>query len=220
MSQSAPAVLLDVDGTLVDSNYQHTLAWARALAAFDLVVPLWRIHRQIGKGGDRMITDLCGEEAERAHGDAIRDAEGERYAELIGEVRPLPRARELLKTLDEQGTIVVLASSCREEELEHYLDLLDARDLVQGATSSADADTTKPAPDILEAALERAQTPRAVMLGDATWDCEAAANAGIPCVGLLTGGFSHQELRDAGAREVFDELGDLVDALPGALAPS
>ncbi len=219
MRSSAPAVLLDVDGTLVDSTYHHTLSWARALSAFDLVVPLWRIHRQIGKGGDRMVADLCGEEAERAHGEAIRAAQGERYGELIGEVRPLPRAHELLRTLDEQGTTVVLASSSKQEELDHYLDLLDARSLVRDATSSADADATKPAPDILEVALDRAGTRRAVMLGDATWDCEAAARAGIPCVGLLTGGFSAQELRDAGAREVFGELGSLVDALPAALAP-
>ena len=151
--------------------------------------------------------------------DAVRAAESDRYGELIGEVRPLPHARRLLERLHEQGTAVVLASSCKQEELEHYVELLDADGLLHATTSSADVDTTKPAPDLLEVALDRAGTREAVMLGDATWDCEAAERAGIPCVGLLTGGFSREELLAAGAREVFDELDDLIGALPRSLAP-
>jgi len=218
-TSSASAVLLDVDGTLVDSNYQHALAWYRALLPFDVVVPVWQIHRQIGKGGDQLVEDLGGEALEREHGDAVRDAEGDRYAELIGEVRPLPHARDLLVALKEQGTTVVLASSCQEGDLDHYLELLDARDLVDAWTTSADVDATKPAPDLLEVALQRAGTRRAVMLGDATWDCRAAGNAGIEAVGLLTGGFSREELLDAGAREVHDELRTVIEGLPGSLAP-
>jgi HAD superfamily hydrolase (TIGR01549 family) len=214
-----PALLLDIDGTLVDSNYQHALAWFRALREQDITQPLWQIHRAIGMGGDQLVEHLCGEAVEAEHGDTLRERDGELYREMLDEVQPLAHARRLLEALDAQGTTVVLASSTQEEDLDHYLDLLDARPLLHGWTTSADVDATKPAPDLLEVALEKAGTRDAVMLGDATWDAKAAANAGIPCVGLLTGGFSREELLEAGCREVYDDLGAIVDALPGSLAP-
>ncbi|MDX6697710.1 MAG: hypothetical protein QOE65_1107 [Solirubrobacteraceae bacterium] len=207
------AALLDIDGTLVDSVYHHALAWWRAFRDENLEVELWRVHRRIGMGGDQIVAALCGDEVEERHGDALRDAEKRRYAELIGEVRPLPGAKALVEALKERGHEVVLASSAKEEELEHYVDLLDLGDLADATTSSADVDETKPAPDLVEVARDRATADRAVMVGDSVWDAEAAGKAGVPTVGLLTGGFGEAELREAGADPVFASLDELRSGL-------
>jgi HAD superfamily hydrolase (TIGR01549 family) len=208
-----PAALLDVDGTLVDTNYQHALAWYRAFRRHEIVLPLWRIHRHIGMGGDQIIGALCSDETEARKGDDIRAAEKELYKELIDEVQPLPKARDLIEVLKDRGHAVVLASSAKEEEVDHYLDLLDARSLVDGWTTSADVERTKPDPDLVAAARDKAGGGDAVMLGDSTWDCIAAQRCGVPTVGLLTGGFSDTELREAGAGVVFDSIGELIERL-------
>jgi HAD superfamily hydrolase (TIGR01509 family) len=208
-----PAALLDVDGTLVDTNYHHTLAWYRAFRQNDLVLPMWRIHRHIGMGGDHLVKALCGEEIEDEKGDDIRDAEKVLYGELIGEVRPLEGSRELIEDLKRRGHAVVLSSSAKAEEVEHYLDLLDVRELVDDWTTSADVDNTKPEPDLIEAAAEKAGGGEAVMVGDSTWDCEAAKRAGLETVAVLTGGFSEAELREAGAVAVYFSIGDLRESL-------
>ncbi len=122
--------ILDVDGTLVDTNYHHALAWHRALHAHGHQVQMWKVHRHIGMGGDQILEALIGAEAEAEQGDAIREAEAEAYRELIGEVEPMEGARELIERLREKGAAVILASSAKEEEVDHYLDLLDARELV------------------------------------------------------------------------------------------
>ncbi len=209
-SEKPTTVVLDIDGTLVDTNYQHAIAWHRALRAHDYAVQLWQIHRHIGMGGDQIVAALIGEEAEDSDGDAIRAEEGEAYGELIGEVQAMKGATELLRELREDGAKTILASSAKAEEVEHYLDLLDARDLVEGWTTSADVERTKPDPDLVHAALEKAgrETP-AVMVGDSTWDVKAAEAAGIPTLAVLTGGFSEEELREAGAAEVFESIGEL-----------
>jgi HAD superfamily hydrolase (TIGR01549 family) len=207
------AALLDVDGTLVDTNYQHALAWYRAFRKHDIVLPLWRIHRHIGMGGDQIIGSLCDEETDRRIGDDVRAAEKDCYLELIGEVAPLPRARDLIVVLKERGHAVVLASSAKSEEVDHYLDLLAARQLVDGWTTSADVEKTKPDPDLVAAAKDKAGGGEAVMLGDSTWDCIAAKRCGVPTVGLLTGGFSREELRDAGAACVYDSIADLIERI-------
>jgi HAD superfamily hydrolase (TIGR01509 family) len=203
------AAILDIDGTLVDTNYHHAIAWYRAFRAHDVTLPLWRIHRHIGMGGDQLVGALGGDELERRHGDAIRETEAELYGKLIGEVRPLGGARELIEDLKGRVDTVVLASSARAEEVEHYLDLLDARALADDWTTSADVESTKPDPDLVQTALEKADAETGLMIGDSRWDCEAAGRAGIACVGLLTGGFSDQELREAGAVEVFEDIGEL-----------
>lgn len=208
-----PAAILDVDGTLVDTVYHHALSWHRALSRHGQDVPVWRIHRHIGMGGDQIVVALCGEEVERELGEAVRKAESEEFQPLIDEVRPLPGARELVEELKRRGHGVVLASSAKEEELEHYLDLLDARELADDWTSSADVDATKPNPDLIQTALEKVGGGPAVMFGDATWDAKAAARAGLPTVGVLTGGFGEAELRDAGADPVFESLHDLRERL-------
>ena len=206
---SGPAAILDVDGTLVDSNYQHAIAWYRALREHGHVLPIWRIHRHIGMGSDQLVASLCGDEVEDEQGDDIRDAEKGLYMELIDEVEPLHGAHELIADLRRLGRRIVLASSAKPDELDHYLDLLDARGLAHAWTSSGDVEKTKPEPDLVHAALERAGNDSAVMVGDSTWDCEAARRAGIATVAVLTGGFSEQELRDAGAVAVFRSIDEL-----------
>jgi HAD superfamily hydrolase (TIGR01509 family) len=208
-----PAAILDIDGTLVDTNYHHAVAWFRAFRHFDVTLPLYRIHRHIGMGGDQMIAALCGDGTEDEKGDDIRAAEKVLYSELIGEVEPLRGARELIVELKDRGHAVVLASSAKEDEVDHYLDLLDARELADDWTTSADVESTKPEPDLVKAAMEKAGSDEAVMVGDTTWDVEAAGRAGIPSVSVRTGGFSAAELRDAGAIAVFDSIEELSEAL-------
>ena len=206
------AAILDVDGTLVDTNYQHALAWYRAFRREGIVLPLWRVHRHIGMGGDQLVSALCGERVEREAGDAVRSAEKDSYAELIGEVEALEGASELIAELRERGHKVVLASSAKEGEVEHYVELLDAGDVLR--TTSADVESTKPEPDLVLAALEKVgSTDGAVMVGDSTFDCEAAKRAGVETVAVLTGGFSEGELRDAGASLVFGSVAELRERL-------
>jgi HAD superfamily hydrolase (TIGR01509 family) len=202
--------ILDVDGTLVDTNYQHTIAWHRALRAHGQTVQMWKVHRHIGMGGDQIVRALVGEQVEAALGDEIRAAEADAYAELIGEVEPMEGARELIEELREGGATVVLASSAKAAEVDHYLDLLDARELVDGWTTSADVERTKPAADLVQAALEKAgREGPALMIGDSVWDVKAAQAAGVPTLAVLTGGFSREELREAGAAEVVESIGEL-----------
>jgi HAD superfamily hydrolase (TIGR01549 family) len=207
------SAILDVDGTLVDSNYFHAVAWYRALRAHGHTLAMWRVHRAIGMGSDQLVAALLGEDVEDREGDSIRDAEKQRYFELIDEVTPLDGARELIEDLKERGHRVVLASSAKPEEVDHYLELLDARELADAWTSSGDVERTKPHPDLIDSALDRVGGGPAVMVGDSTFDCRAAINADVPTIAVLTGGFSHAELLDAGATIVFDSIVQLRDRL-------
>jgi HAD superfamily hydrolase (TIGR01549 family) len=210
-----PAAILDVDGTLVDTNYHHAIAWYRAFRRHGVAPAIWRIHRHIGMGGDQLVDAVAGHGVERERGDEIRAAEAELYMELIDEVRPFDGARELIGELKRRGNPVVLASSAKQEEVDRYLDLLEARDLAHGWTTSADVEATKPEPDLVRAALDAAGTDDAVMVGDTTWDVEAAARAGLETLAVLTGGYSADELRDAGAVAVFDSVFELRSSLDG-----
>src|SRR5918999_3237520 len=147
----ARAAILDIDGTLVDTNYHHAIAWHRAFVSAGVELPVWRIHRHIGMGGDQLVAALAGDEIEEQKGDRIREAEKDRYMELIDEVRPLEGSRELISELRDRGFTVVLASSAKQDEVDHYLDLLEARELVESWTTSADVEATKPEPDLIEA---------------------------------------------------------------------
>jgi HAD superfamily hydrolase (TIGR01509 family) len=207
------AAILDIDGTLVDTNYQHTIAWYRAFRQSGVTLPLWRIHRHIGMGGDQLIPAVASEELADARGDAVRRAEGDAYSALIDEVEPLEGANELLRDLKRRGHAVVLASSAKPDEVEHYLDLLDVRELADGWTDSGDVERTKPEPDLVKAAVEKAGGGEAVMIGDSTWDCLAAGRAGIETLAVLTGGFSEDELREAGAAAVFRSVEELRSRL-------
>ena len=205
----ARAALLDVDGTLIDANYFHAIAWYRGFRRSGITLPLWRIHRHVGMGGDQLVPALVGAETDERLGDEIRGARDEEYERLIGEVAPLEGARELIEDLKRQDRVVVLASSAPEKELDHYLDLLDARDLVDGWTTNDDVEATKPEPDLVRAAMDKAGTDEAAMVGDAPWDVESARKVGVETVCVITGGFSEQELRDAGATTVFESVEEL-----------
>jgi HAD superfamily hydrolase (TIGR01549 family) len=205
----ARAALLDVDGTLVDSNYHHALAWYRAFRRSGIILPLWRIHRHVGMGGDQLLPALLGQRLEEERGEEIREARDEEYGRLIGEVAPLEGSRELIVDLKERGLTVVLASSSPQDEIDHYLELLDARELADAWTTDDDVRATKPEPDLVHAAFEKAGTEDAVMVGDTPWDVEAARKAGIETICVITGGFSEQELRDAGAIAVYESVEDL-----------
>jgi HAD superfamily hydrolase (TIGR01509 family) len=203
--------ILDIDGTLVDTNYQHALAWYRAFREHGIKLALWRIHRHIGMGGDQVIPSLTDEQTEERLGDRLREAEGKHYFELIEEVETMEGSRELIEELVRRGHKVILASSAKDKEVEHYLDLLDARELAEAWTTSGDVEQTKPEPDLVKAALERAAADpsEAVMVGDTPWDVEAAKRAGVPTITVRTGGFGVDELRESGAVAVFESVADL-----------
>jgi len=214
----AIGAIVDIDGTLIDTNYHHTVAWGRAFADHGIDVALWRIHRHNGMGGDQLVAAVAGDEVEERLGEAIRDSESRRYAELIDEVTPLPGARELLAGLRGLGCPVVLASSAKPGEVERYVELLDARQIVDAWTTGGDVDRTKPHPDLIAAAAERLPgVSDFVVIGDAAWDAVAAGRAGFPAIGLLSGGFGAAELCDAGCVSVFVDAADLAAHLESAL---
>lgn len=214
------AVLFDIDGTLVDSNYLHVEAWHRAFQATGLRVPSWRIHRGIGQDSAILLSNLVGERSE----DWNEHAKGlhtQFYEELASRLRVFDNARELIVELDRRGIRVVLATSAPQNELNLLRGLLDVDEAVHAMTSADDVDTAKPDPDIIEVALERAgvDAADAIMIGDAVWDMKAARRAGVTPYGVLSGGVGPGELRDAGAEDVFDDaaavLGNL-DKILGA----
>ena len=212
----ARIAVLDVDGTLVDTNYQHALAWYRAFRSLGETYPIWRIHRLIGMGGDRLVAALGGDDVEERIGDDARERWVEEFDRLIDEVAPLPGAREFLAAVRDRGHRVVLASSGKPQHVDHFLDLLDARDLAEAWTSSEDVGSTKPAPDLLQVALEKLGEPLdapSVVVGDSVFDVEAAKNAGMPAIVVRSGGFGDDELREAGAVGIYDTPADLTAAL-------
>jgi HAD superfamily hydrolase (TIGR01509 family) len=212
----APIAVVDIDGTLIDSNYQHALAWYRALRLVGETYPVWRLHRLIGMGGDQLVTALGGEDLERRVGDQVREQQGKEADALLEEMMPLPGARDLLVAVKERGHRLVLASSGQQRHVDAFLDKLDARGLADGWTSSADVKASKPAPDLLQVALKKLGAPPdapSVMVGDSVWDVEAAGKAGMPAIVVRSGGFGDDELRKAGAMAIYDTPGDLAKAL-------
>jgi HAD superfamily hydrolase (TIGR01509 family) len=213
---AARIAVLDVDGTLVDSNYQHALAWYRAFRSLGEIFPIWRIHRLIGMGGDQLVAALGGEELEERIGDEARERWVREADPLMAEVALLPGARELIVALKDRGHRVVLASSGKPHHVDRALDLLDVREIVDGWTTSEDVDRTKPAPDLLHVALKKIGEPAdapSVVIGDSVYDVEAAKNAGMPAIVVRSGGFGDDELRRAGAVAIYDTPGDLAAAL-------
>lgn len=207
------AILFDIDGTLVDSNEQHVLAWEEVFRDAGATFDRQTIHDQIGKGADMLVPALL-PEASGADQKAFGEAHGRIFkSRYLDEVRPFPGARDLLMRAHEAGQKVVLASSASEAELEHYLDLLEVRDLVAATTSADDVKHTKPAPDIFETALKKLApfgAPDAIVVGDTPYDIEAARKCGIAAIGLRSGGFSDDALEAAGAVAVYDDVAALL----------
>jgi HAD superfamily hydrolase (TIGR01509 family) len=212
-----PAIaVLDIDGTLIDSNYHHALAWYRALRSVGETYPVWQLHRLIGMGGDQLVEAVGGEDLESRVGDRARERQGREVDALVEEMAPLPGARDLLVAVKERGHRLVLASSAQQRHVEAFLDKLDARDLADDWTSSADVEASKPAPDLLQVALTKVGAPpdaSSVVVGDSVWDVEAAKRAGMPAIAVRSGGFGDDELRQAGAIALYDTPADLTKAL-------
>jgi HAD superfamily hydrolase (TIGR01549 family) len=211
----ADTAIFDVDGTLVDTNYQHALAWFRAFRRYGITRPMWRIHRGIGMGGDMFVPAIGGRDVERAHGDDLRAAWVEEFDQLIGEIQPFEGARELLAEVTQRGFRLVLASSGKSQHVEAFLDLIDAKSLADAWTTSDDVANSKPEPDIVATALAKVHGGSAIMVGDSIFDAQAAARLNIPIIGVRTGGFSIGELHEAGVLQVFDSLVAFRQALDG-----
>ena len=212
MTVNAPAVLFDIDGTLVDSNYLHVFAWLQAFDDIGVDVEAWRIHRGIGMDGTELVKTLC---PDLDDVDGAKDAHARRYQALTPLLRTLPGATELLDAVAATGLQVVLATSAPESELTKLREVLQRDDIVSAITSSEDVETAKPQPDLVGVALERAgvTADRAVFVGDAVWDIRAAKSAGLPTVALRSGGVSHAELESEGAAAVYENPADLLKHL-------
>lgn len=210
----SPAVLFDVDGTLVDSNYLHVHAWCRAFSDLRISVQSWQIHRSIGMDGKKLLETLASEADEDAR-ERLKDLHTRYYQETTSLLSPLPGARKILDRIDSLGLQVVLATSAPEDELATLRAVLDRDDLISAFTSAEDVETAKPEPDIVQIALSKAHVSpqRAVFIGDAVWDAQASVAAGVVCIGVLSGGVSRSELEEAGATVVFDNALDLCSHL-------
>ena len=215
MTKELKAVLFDVDGTLVDTNYLHTVAWWEAFAQAGHDVPMAPIHRAIGMGSDKMLDSLLPDDRDKDADADIRTSHSALYSVYWSRLRPLPGARRLLRACHDQGLRVVLASSADPDELEVLVAALDVDQAIDAATSAGDVGASKPAPDLVQVALDHAEADPAetVFIGDAVWDVRAAESAGVPCVGLLSGGSSRGELTDAGAAAVYEGPADLLEAV-------
>jgi HAD superfamily hydrolase (TIGR01509 family) len=203
-------VLFDLDGTLVDTNYLHTLAWSRALRDLDAWAPMHAIHRLIGMGGDNLVVELVGRELPGAD-----DRRAARYAKLSGDIRAFPGARRLVQDVRSRGLVPVLATSSPRPELDRVLPQLGIEEFLGAVTTADDVEASKPAPDVFVAAMAAAslEAGSSVAVGDSVWDVRAATAAGVPCVGVESGGTSRAELEEAGAVAVYRDVGELADGL-------
>ena len=202
-----PGILFDVDGTLLDTNYLHAVAWSRALRDVGEWAPTNAIHRLVGMGGDRLVPELLGHSS-----DAAREAHGDRYKEMVDDVHAFPGAADLLRHAHDSRLAVVLATSSPKDQLEMLKDRLGASDAVDAETTADDVQTSKPAPDVFLKALEVGDVDpaRALVVGDSVWDVEAARSAGLGCVAVETGGFSQHELSEAGALHVYRDVEEIL----------
>lgn len=207
-------VVLDLDGTLVDSNYVHVVAWREAFRDIGMDVPSHRLHGAIGIGGDQYVTRVTSEAVERAVGDEIRTRHDKHLMDRLHLVTATHGAAELLSTLAAREVQVVLASSSDQDTSDRLLDLVQgASSLLAGAVTGDQVERSKPSPDLIEAALRRVDAQSAVAVGDTVWDIEAAEAADVPCIAVLTGGVSERDLRAAGAVLVFESPADIVAEL-------
>ncbi len=202
-----PSVLVDVDGTLVDTNYFHVVAWWRAFQDIGEEVPMSRIHPLIGMGSDQLVHRLIGRESEEAS-----EGHSRHYQPFKDEIKAFPQAAEFLTELARRGARVLLASSADEEDLERMQEAIGAEDVIEEAVSNGDVEHSKPSPDIFDAALKKADLDpaRTIVVGDAPWDVEAAGKLGLEVVCVLTGGATREQLEEAGAVEVYEDVAELL----------
>jgi HAD superfamily hydrolase (TIGR01509 family) len=211
---SGSGVLVDVDGTLVDSNYHHTIAWSRALRDHGCNARLAAIHRLVGMGASQLLEALIGR-----GDDEIAESWRTHFDELLPEVLVLDRAAELLRSMHDRGLTVVLATSSPADLLDVFRTKIDADDAIDLVVTADDIRAAKPEPDVFAVSLAQAdlERNRTVVLGDSVWGAQASARARLPCVALETGGFSRPELEDEGAVAVYRDPGDLLDQLDDSL---
>jgi HAD superfamily hydrolase (TIGR01549 family) len=212
MTHERAGVLVDLDGTLVDTNYLHTLAWARALRDEDEWAPMNVLHHLIGMGSEELVEEVLG----RARPEVV-EARRRRYQQLIGEAAVFPGAREVLAEWHDAGLAVIIASSSRREELDVMLARLDADDVIDAVTSADDVDRSKPEPDVFRAAMRAGgvDADQAVVIGDSVWDVHAARRAGLLVLAVESGGICAADLESAGAERVYRDIG----AMRGELSP-
>ncbi len=205
-----PSVLVDVDGTLVDSNYFHVVAWWRAFQDIGEEVPMSRIHPMIGMGSDQLVHRLIGRESEEAS-----DAHSRHYEPFKDEIKAFPQAAEFLRELARRGARVLLASSADEKDLERLREAIGADDAIEETVSKGEVEHSKPSPDIFEAAMKKAglDPARTLVVGDTPWDVEAAGELDLEVVGVLTGGATRVQLEEAGAVEVYEDVAELLARL-------
>lgn len=212
-------VLFDVDGTLIDTNYLHVVAWWQAFRERGYDVAMAGIHEAIGMGSDKLVQQVLG-----TQDPSVSEAHSRYYAPFLGRLRPFPGAADLLRATASLGLAVVLASSVSSDQVDLLLDTLKAGDVIETVVSSSDAEQTKPAPDLVQVAMQRSglDPGGCVMVGDTAWDVEAAGRSGVACAGVRTGGWSAERLRAAGAVAVYDDvaalLAELEDSPIGRLA--
>lgn len=208
------AVIFDVDGTLVDSNDLHVMAWQEAFRGCGKEVGYEELHEQMGKGGDQLMPVFCSrEELDRFGAELERNRTELFTRDYLPHVKPFPKVRELFERIEADGLSIALASSAKEEELDRHKKTLEIEDLLEAAASADDAERSKPHPDIFQAALaglEGVRPEEAVVIGDTPYDAVAAVKAGMPAIGLLSGGFTEEELRAAGAVEIYEDVADLL----------
>jgi HAD superfamily hydrolase (TIGR01509 family) len=208
------AVLFDVDGTLVDSSYLHVVAWWQAFRSQGFDVAMTDIHRLIGQGSDQLVESLLG-----SPNDDVVEAHTDYYAPRLRQLRPFKDATRLLRRTHDAGVMVVLATSASDKEAAHLRTALDADDVIDHMTTSEDADTAKPAPDILQSAMSAAdlQAEDCVFVGDSVWDIEACRKVDMPCIAVLSGGISEPELTEAGAVAVYRDPAHLLEEFEDAV---
>lgn len=210
-------VVLDIDGTLVDSVYAHVWSWREAFRVLGVDVPTWQVHRAIGMGGDRLVEAVAGADVERSLGDEVRSRQSDLYADLSEHLVATRGATGLLEALKARGLRVVLASSGARDDTDRSVALLGAAPYLDATISGDDTEATKPHDEPVRRAVDAAGGTRALVVGDSVWDMESAAKARHSAVGLLSGGIARQELLDAGAVAVYDDPAELTAALTEVL---
>lgn len=213
-SDSGPVVLLDVDGTLTDTNWLHTVAWRRAFLDNGHDVASWRIHPMIGAAGSRLMSELIG-----APDEDVKASWRDHFEAMSDDIRPFPRCAELFSSIRRAGGRIVLATSSPGDLLQHHLRAMGvAEDDFAAVTTDSDVDDAKPSPEVFRTALEQvgAGPDEAIVVGDTGWDVAAANAAGLRTVAVCSGGWTHDDLVGAGALEVHDDVAALVDRLDGS----